>query len=493
MITFYKLPLSSLRAATRYARKGGNDPSPPPPPPEVPPPPPPPDYAAQKEALWATNQQAAAHIVNMGDLASKGENGAAAWGQANVIPYQITKIDEQLAILAAAPSDAVNFPQDGDRVRATTELIKTRDILQNLQRIEFKAIPPAPPPPIYNQPPPPFTAPPALPSTQDLLIDEVRRQTAILSTFNRVFSRPIEPAQPEFIWPLGSWQYNLWSKGYTMREISATEEKIAITGLLNTNVSDNYTFQLKTEDIAGEFAIEFSNNGVNTKSEVMPVCGLPLAPVRESDDGRGTISILPIFEDNPVVSDCQVNDWCNVVSDNTKYKTPDLAVDLNDPRRRARLRRLARTDIRIPFKGSNTVDVVQIRKSILVQAQDSRPKIKTTPSRQFCATGYTGTQWEGDVMGRGATVAEMDTVRRMMASSFPAPGSNLAVVALEFLATIRSRTGEGTRTSGQVQSLQNEITQINGVVRSSLSPTAMDRATLIARRATQRQKRSLIR
>jgi hypothetical protein len=261
-------------------------------------------------------------------------------------------------------------------------------------------------------------------------------------------------------------------------------------------VSDNYTFQLKTEDIAGEFAIEFSNNGVNTKSEVMPVCGLPLVPVRESDDGRGTISILPIFEDNPVVSDCQVNDWCNVVGDNTKYKTPELAVDLNDPRRRARLRRLARTDIRIPFKGSNTVDIVQVRKSILVQAQDSRPKIKTTPSRQFCGTGNRGTGWEGSIMGQGATVAEMDTVRRMMDNTAIAPGTNdarKAAIAASFLATIRSRTGEGTRTSGQGQSLQNEITQINGVVRSSLSPTAMDRATLIARRATQRQKRSLIR
>jgi hypothetical protein len=481
--------------ATKYARKGGDGISSgaPAPDPVVPPPPPPPDYAAQKEALWATNEQAAAHIVNMADLTSKGQTGAVAYGQNNVIPYQITKINEQLAILAAAPSDAVNFPQDGDRVRATTELIKTRDILQDLQRYEAPSPPPSAPEPIYNQPPPPFRPPAALPSTQNLLIDEIRRQTDILSTFNRVFTRPIEPAQPEFIWPLGSWQYNLWSKGYTMREISATEEKIAITGLLNTDVSDNYTFQLKTEDIAGEFAIEFSNSGVNTNSEVMPVTGLSLAPLRESDDGQGTISVLPIFENNPVVADCQFNDWCNVVGDNTKYKTPDLAVDLNDPRRRARLRRLARTDIRIPARGSNTVDIVQVRKSILIRSQDSRPKIRTTPSRQFCATGYTGTQWEGDVMGRGATVAEMDTVRRMMASSFPAPGSNLAVVALEFLATIRSRTGEGTRTSGQVQSLQNEITQINGVVRSSLSPTAMDRATLIARRATQRQKRSLIR
>lgn len=497
MITFYKLPFSSLKLVTKYARKGGNDPAPSPPPPEVPPPPPPPDYAAQNQALWSANEQAAAHIQNMGSLARQGEAGAVAYGQANVIPYQITSINEQLAILAAAPSDAINFPQDSERIRATTELIRTRDVLQDLQRHEPPRVDtPAQPQPIYNQPPSPFVAPPALPSSQDILLGEIRRQTAILSTFNRVFTRPIEPAQPEFIWPPGSWQYNLWSKGYTMREISATEEKIATTGLLNTNVADNFNFQLITEDIAGEFAIQFANSGGNNTLEIMPTCRLPLDSVREVEDGPGNISILPIFEDNPVASDCQVQDWCNVSGDNKKYKIPEIAVDLNNPRLRARLRREARTDIRIPSRGGAPVDTVQLRKSTLVQTQDSRPKIRTTPHAPFCGTGNSGTNWEGSLMGQSATVAEMDTVRRLMSAAVIAPGTTdtgKADIAASYLDIIRSRTGEGTRSAAQNQNLQNEITQTRGVVRSALSTTAMDRATLVARRATQRQKRSSIR
>ena len=597
MITFYKLPLSSLRSTTKYARKGGDGissgaiPPPPDPPPYIPPPPPPPgppDYGAQNQALWEVNQRAAADIVVLteflGNSANPGQVAAFNYGQRESVPYQLKQIDEQLAILASAPSDALNFPQGGERVAVALQLQQTKTALESLQKIDANEnlrtppspppfippppgpyvntcppgqhdwtgdgicrysgvgprpgdpdyenfyppeptvcrlepafVPQPPPPPIYVEPPPPpisvppppepilppppiFRAPPPEPSATEILIDEIKRQRQILSVFNRVFARPIEPAQPEFIWPLGSWQYNLWSKGYTMREISATEEKIAITGLLNTNVADNFAFQLKTESIAGEIAINFANSGVNTRSEVMPVTGVPFEPQKETDSFilTRTADTIPggIFQNNPVASDCQFNDWCNVLGTTTKPQLPQLTVDVTDPRRRVRVRRLAKTDSRIPSIGAAAVNTVQLRKQMLVQTQDSRPKLVSTPSRRFCGTGNSGTNWEGSLMGQGATVAEMDTVRRLMSAAAIAPGTTdagKAGIAASYLDIIRSRTGEGTRSAAQDQNLQNEVTQNSGVVRSSLSTTAMDRAILIARRATQRQKRSSIR
>lgn len=503
MLKFYKMP-ARLRRMAKYARKGSDyvEPAPTPPPP-------PPNYSDQQAALWATNDAASTLISQMTTAIKEGSVAAVQAAQQNTVPNIITALDQQLALLKTAPTDATYYPQGTDRITAAEYLTTSKNVLTNLQNYVFLPPPPPPPPPSIQDyyipppaspPPPPVILPP-LPNQTEILLDEINRQYEILKQYNRVFIKPIEPAQPEFIWPVGSWQYKLWAKGYNHDEISATETKIAELNLFQKFVGADYEWDLRCEELAQEQAIyqedikkKFGDWG--TDKPLLPVCWPPLPPVVEQQV-NGVTTVVPAFTNNPILTE-DFPSSC-ATPDSKDFPIP-VVCSFEDPTRRIVVQpnQAEFPDPRIPRKvktGNATRRTKQFQKVLTKQilAREKSITMPVTPSLPFCGTGFTGKDWEGALLGSGASVSEMDTVRRMFAASKFQPGADLSAAALAFLDTVRGRSGVALQTVASQVALTNVLTDTPGVVRCGVSTTAVDRAHLLARRKEQKQRRNRVR
>lgn len=345
-----------------------------------------------------------------------------------------TELDKELETLDASIADVNNIP-DGDMSRtAPGGAADKRKILESLRttRNNVNSYKTTVPPEVI---PPPEPVPIAKTRSQ-ILGEEIARQNIALQQISRVMGRPIEPARPETIWPTTSWQYELWNKGYSIREISWAEQHAAENDLQRKTEGDFGLFKLQIEDIIQDSIIDGS---------------LARRFAQEVNDVRITTSVANGSTNNLTSSSDNMNIPVYVNMIGSTETNPRLI-----PASIRRNRRFA-------------PGIVQT--SMLPQTNTITTSTNVVPSQN---------NWESRFIGAGGTVAELDTTRRMMATSRFTPGVDMGTVALQMLSNLRAQNAN--------QETAPPMTAVPAVT-SSMSRAAIARSNAIARRESSLARR----
>jgi len=330
---------------------------------------------------------------------------------------------------------------------------------------------PAPPPP------PPVVVPK---SEYELLQIELAAQLKQLQAINRILNKPIDPAPPQNIYPTTSWQYEFWNKGYSLHEIHYAEDQAAQRNLLTTTNGDFALFKVKVEDLLQD-AILSKTLPPATTVEVIPLprCGL---------DTTGQPILIP---DLPVVTQPFQPSEPDI-SLPTRCPLPPPSIDLPKPW--------------VDGNG-NVVDPRKLpgylRRNRQFQSRGIRNRpidISDLPDVPACAPNTVPRKgnWEDCVIGAGASVAELDSVRRTMAKSYIPPGADICEVAKNMLSAVRNPMATGLADPRQMSSKagnffgQNPINTIPGVKISSFSNATMAKLNTLAQRRTQQTRRGVL-
>ena len=97
--------------------------------------------------------------------------------------------------------------------------------------------------------------------------------------------------------------------------------------------------------------------------------------------------------------------------------------------------------------------------------------------------------WEDCLVGAGATVAQLDTIRRTMATVFLAPNADVCEVTKNMLTKLQTpNLGDPLGIYGK----PNSMTNIPGVAKANISNTSVIRSNAIAQRKTQQARRGAL-
>lgn len=328
-------------------------------------------------------------------------------------------------------------------------------------------VPPACYPPF---PPPPQPESPKLTEYQ-ILLQEVSKQTALLQAINRVMNKPVDPVPPENIYPTTSWQYEFWNKGYSLNEISFAENKAAQQNLLTTTNGDFALFKVKVEDILQD-AILNKEIPLPISQEVIPAprCGV-------GSDGKPILILEPVISPQPYQPDQPITDQpvpCPLPTPPILLPAPyfDNKGNRIDPKK-------------VPS---------YLRRNRQFQSRGikNRPiDINDLPYVPACAPNTVPRQdnWEDCLVGSGATVDELDTIRRAMAQAKLAPNANVCDVTGAMLTKLRSTN---VRDPLGMYGKPNPFSGITGVVQSKTSSVAALRSNAIAQRKIQQARRGAL-
>lgn len=338
-------------------------------------------------------------------------------------------------------------------------------------------------------PPPPPPPPP--PSALEILQIELGKQTDQLRRINRIMNKPIDPAPPENIYPTTSWQYEFWNKGYSLLEISYAEDQAAQRGLLDSSNGDFALFKARVEDLLQDSILAGSIPPAISQEIIRPpVCGL-------DENGR---SVLP--------PPLPVNPMPYQPDDSTFFEPPFAPMPLPP------------CQLPMPYVDRNGVIVdsklipTRLRRQRVFQSRGVRNRpidIKDLPDvPTICPSVMPRVDnWEDSLIGAGATISELDTVRRTIARTKFAPNANRGNVAKNMLATLRGQVGA---TQGQGQQLvavydgngnaippqqpvlfgANSMNNIPGVQQVRMNPVTMVKSNAIAQRKAQQARRGAL-
>lgn len=260
----------------------------------------------------------------------------------------------------------------------------------------------------YSPPAPPYIPPPYVPTYYEVLSQEVDKQATRLRQLNRVWGKPVEPAQPDYIWPTNSWQYEFWNKGYSVKEISYAENKASQKDLLTKSNGDFALYKKEVENLIQD-AILGGEIPSAIVEEIITQSGI--------QDPVDTQVIDPAFR-------------C------TLPPTPSIPKPVLPP---------PVCDLPIPLPPNSNPKRMPRRRGFI---PTTKPPVLELPSVcQFPPiASNSSTIWESTLMGTGATVDELDTVRRLMIGApkglgtFPTADGG-AARALEFLSDLRAKNG----------------------------------------------------
>lgn len=319
--------------------------------------------------------------------------------------------------------------------------------------------------------PPVITIPqPVLKQQDDIEFykQQLETQTKQLEKLNRSFNRPVEQMPADRRYPTDSWQYSLWQKGYSLKEISWGEREAVKKGIGSIAAGDIDLFNARVEDLIQD-GILAGQIGVDTNQEIFPCypigldpnTGQPVLPPR-INLGGGDIPLNDVIVP-PILPVCGLPPL---------YTDPRTGKPA-DPRK-----------IPPALRGDRN----------FISKKNTRPiDLEDMPMVRTCATNTVPTKnnWEDAVIGAGATVAELDTIRRTMAQTKVTTNANMADVAIGMLDKVRtqvqiaSRGGTPGRNSVEQNLLgRNQVNNIQGVVKCGLSPLNAVKANDLAQKRT---------
>lgn len=295
-------------------------------------------------------------------------------------------------------------------------------------------------------------------------------QTKQLQRLNRSFNRPVEGVDAKERYSTDSWQYNLWKKGYSIQEINYGEQQAAKTRLDRRTLGNTDLFNARVEDIIQDGII--AGNIDSGMQEIMPTPIIGFDPISNLPTIPPTID--PVFD----VDDMK--------------RTDDLII-CPPP-----LPRCGLSPVYIDPKTKKPVDPKKLPPALrgdrnFISQKDSRAiDLADLPGVTTCATNVVPTKnnWEDAAIGAGATVAELDTLRRTMTQTKLTPNANMATVAVDMLSKVRQQvsiaTRGGTPGKGTNQTLYggNSVNDIPGVVRCGVSPVNTVKANNLAQKKT---------
>jgi hypothetical protein len=340
-------------------------------------------------------------------------------------------------------------------------------------------------------PPPPPLPPP--PTALEILQAELAKQTDQLRRINRIMNKPIDPAPPQDVYPSTSWQYEFWNKGYSLHEVTYAEEQAAQRSLLTSTNGDFALFKAKVEDLLQDAILAGSVPPAISQEIISPPrCGFdPVTLQPTIPPGLLNPSIEQPYQPGFTVD---VRDALAPVPPRTcQLPMPyfDREARPIDPKKvPPRLRRervfQSRGVRNRPIDIGDLPDVPTICPAVM-------PRIDN---------------WEDCLVGAGATVDELDTVRRTMARSKLAPNADVCNVAKNMLTNVRNQVsvsrgqpaivsavdGNGNPIPPQqpVMFGANTMNNIPGVVRCGVSSTNVVRSNLIAQRKAQQARRGVL-
>lgn len=320
-----------------------------------------------------------------------------------------------------------------------------------------------------------------VPKTEmEILQQELAVQTKQLQAINRILNKPIDPAPSDIIYPSTSWQYEFWNKGYSLHEISYAEDQAARRNLLTTTNGDFALFKVKVEDLLQDAILAKSIAPAITQ-EIVPVprCGTGNngQPILIAEPPNVQMPYQPQFPDNPIPTPCL---------------PPPPSIDLPKPY--------------VDYDGKK-IDPKKIpgylrrNRSFISRGVRNRPiDLNDLPDVPTCTPNTVPRKgnWEDCVIGAGASVAELDSVRRTMAMSYIPPGADICEVAKNMLSAVRNPRATGladprqtASTSGSIFG-QNPINTIPGVRLPSVTTANMIKVKAIAERRTQQARRGVL-
>lgn len=226
--------------------------------------PPLPDYSPQWNDVMAKSQQA---IKILGEVATDTAQIAseADWQSHQAatnlkIDSAVSLIDNALAENATIPADWFGRA-DKDRQGGIAELQKARSNL-----LAYKDS--------------------RKPTVYERLSTDINALTVRMYAQGRYLSAPTQPIPPDVAWFPGSWNYNLYQKGYTVSEIQWAVEYNGKNRLSDKYANDSFQFQLEIEKALDQAILdkqipvkkEQENIAPDTVIFIEPPPGLPFIP-----------------------------------------------------------------------------------------------------------------------------------------------------------------------------------------------------------------------
>ena len=327
-----------------------------------------------------------------------------------------------------------------------------------------------------------------VPKTElEVLQAELNRQLKQLQAINRVLNKPIDPVPPQNIYPTTSWQYEFWSKGYSLNEIHYAEDQAAQKNLLTTTNGDFNLFKLKVEDLLQDAIISKAFN---------PPLDYEIVPTDSTGTDANGNPILVVTSDPPIL----VPDWDKVTP--LKPMVPTLEIPPVPP-----------CQLPVPYYDNrgNRINPKKLpaylRRTRQFQSRGVRNRpidindMNDVPTVCPSVMPRVG-NWEDCIIGRGATIAELDTLRRTMAQTKLTPNADICNVADLMLTRLRQTTGgvgyedrTGVYATPPAPPTTNNVNPVNnipGVKRCGVSAATMVKSNAIAQKKAQQARRGVL-
>jgi len=390
------------------------------------------------------------------------------------------------------------WAEDGNRY--SSPLLVPQGLRYSYTRWKFtpEYVPPPAPPPVY-------VPQPVLKqrSEADMLRKQLEITTLQLQQLNRLMNKPIDPAPPEHIYPPTSWQYQFWQKGYSLKEVSAAEERASRLGLLDSTKGDFELFKLTLERILqGAILSGEIDPGIQQEIVKPQLCGLdgdgrPVIP----EDLKWWLNPQPFQPQTPVISE--------PVREPAPPPVCALPMQFTDPVTQK------------PADPKTIPSALRTNRRFISSKIFRRPiQLEDIPQVATCSPNTVPTKgnWEDCLVGEGATVAELDTVRRCMAISKLQPNADMCTVAKNILITARNQVAIREQSTLPPEKLilpdlattpyqppaaprptnpftlfaGNDMNSIPGVRSCGISAVNVVRSNSIARARTQQPRRGVL-
>ena len=345
------------------------------------------------------------------------------------------------------------------------------------------------------------------PTALDLIKDELIREQILLAQSGRVISRPKDAAPPDNVYPTGTWQRQLWEKGYALDEIAWLEDDVAAKKLERKTHGNRELFMLYAED---ELDRAILNGNVKTpvKKEIISQqifnCGTDYFASNTIADGQPVVKL-------PLPPGCQADsNYYRVLNRRAAAQLSGRAFR-GYPRYGNGVAKGGLDRRYLPYIDPNYPNINNPFVNPVVYGTDGIP-IAVAPGtggsginpadtyKAWCGGNYTGKDWESVSIGAGATPAEVQIIRDIMNRSKYPPNVTLPGIALDLLGTIRSTIGNDADTNANTQtdsptglgySLNNPYGL--GIAKNVPNPLEVLLAHNRGRKQTQRARRAAIR